>query len=237
MPTIGANYLTLMDWVKRQKPEGGIDDVIEALTESNPILKDAAAIEGNLATGHRTTIRTGLPTVAWRLLNYGIQPSKSTTKQVDDVCGSLEGYSRVDKALAELEGDEARFRASEDSAFLESMNQEAANTLFYGNTKIDPEKFLGLAPRYNDSSAENAANILDGGGTGSDNTSIWLVTFGPRTCHLIFPKGSAAGMSRKDLGEQTVQDGQDPPGLYQAYVTHFVWKLGLTLRDWRYLCA
>ncbi|MBA7565610.1 hypothetical protein ES708_07295 [subsurface metagenome] len=235
MPTIGNTYLTLLDWTKRQKPGGGIDEVIEALTDSNPILRDAAAIEGNLPTGHRTTIRTGLPTVAWRLLNYGVQPSKSTTKQVDDVCGMLEGYSKVDVELARLNGDEARFRASEDFAFVEAMNQEGADTLFYGNTKIDPEKFLGLAPRYNDAAAANAGNIVDGGGVGSENTSIWLVTWGPKTCHLIFPKGSTVGMSRKDLGEQMVQDNQTPPGLYQAYVTHFLWKLGLTLRDWRYV--
>ena len=43
--------------------------------------------EGNLPTGHRTTIRTGLPESAWRLLNYGVQPSKSVTAQVTDTCG------------------------------------------------------------------------------------------------------------------------------------------------------
>ena len=232
-----SQYLTLLDWAKRQKYGGGIDDIIEALAESNPIIKDASAIEGNLPTGHRTTIRTGLPTVAWRLLNYGVQPSKSTTAQVDDTCGMLEGYSKVDVKLAKLNGNEAAFRASEDDAFVESMNQTVADTLFYGDTSKNPEKFLGLAPRYSSLSAGNGGNIIDAGGTGSDNTSIWLVTWGPKTCHLIFPKGSTAGLQSKDLGEQTVQDDQTPPGLYQAYVTHFSWDLGLPLRDWRYLVS
>lgn len=234
MATIGNNYLTLLDWAKRQKPGGGVDEIIEMLAESNPILKDAAVVEGNLPTGHRTTVRSGLPTVAWRLLNYGVQPSKSVTAQVDDTCGMLEGYSKVDVDLAKLNGNEGAFRASEDDAFIEAMNQVMAQTVFYGDTSVDPEKFLGLAPRYSDLSAPNAENIIDVGGT-SGNTSIWLITWGKQTCHLIFPKASQAGMKAKDLGEQTVEDGRTPPGLYQAYVTHFQWKLGLTLRDWRYV--
>lgn len=233
---IGSTYLTLVDWAKRQKPGGGIDEIIEQLAASNPIIKEAAVVEGNLPTGHRTTVRTGLPTVAWRLLNYGVVPSKATTKQVDDSCGILEGYSKVDVDIAKLNGNEAAFRASEDDAFIESMNQMMASTIFYGNTAIDPEKFLGLSPRYNDSTAESGANIIKAGGAAGTNTSIWLVTWGTKTCHLIFPKGSKAGLQNKDLGEQTVQDAQGPPaGLYQAYVTHFQWKLGLTLRDWRYV--
>jgi len=236
MPTaIGNTYLTLVDWVKRQRPGGGIDEIIEALAESNPIIKDAAVVEGNLPTGHRTTVRSGLPSVAWRLLNYGVQPSKSTTKQVDDACGILEGYSRVDVDLAKLNGNEAAFRASEDDAFIESMNQTVASSIFYADSAVDPEKFLGLESRYDDSTAANATNIINGGGTGADNTSMWLITWGPKTCHLIFPKGSKAGITNKDLGEQTVEDAQTPAGLYQAYVTHFQWKLGLTLRDWRYV--
>ena len=237
MTAIGSAYLTLLDWAKRQKYGGGIDEIIEVLTASNPILKDAAAIEGNLPTGHRTTVRTGLPTVAWRLLNYGVQPSKSTTKQVDDSCGMLEGYSKVDVDLAKLNADERKFRATEDDAFVQAMNQEMATTVFYGNTKTDPEKFLGLAPRYYLSTEPNGGNIVkaDAGASGNTQTSIWLVTWGNKTCHLIFPKGSKGGLQSKDLGEQTVQDDQTPAGLYQAYVTHFQWKLGMTLRDWRYV--
>lgn len=234
---IGAAYLTLLDWAKRQKPGGGIDEIIEMLAASNPIIRDAHVVEGNLPTGHRTTVRTGLPTVAWRLLNYGVQPSKSTTKQVDDSCGMLEGYSKVDVALAELNGNMAKFRASEDDAFIESMNQEVASTVFYGNIAIDPEKFLGLTPRYNLSTEPNGGNIVmaDDAAAGATQTSIWLVTWGQKTCHLIFPKGSKAGIQSKDLGEQTVEDDQIPPGHYQAFLTHFLWRLGMTLRDWRYV--
>ena len=86
MATIGANALTLADWAKRLDPQGKVPSIVELLAQTNEILQDMLWVEGNLPTGHRTTVRTGLPTVAWRLLNNGVQPSKSTTAQIDEQC-------------------------------------------------------------------------------------------------------------------------------------------------------
>jgi hypothetical protein len=232
MATIGTTALTLIDWSKRLDPNGNTADLVELLNTTNPILTDAAVVEGNLPTGHRTTVRTGLPTPAWRMLNYGVQPSKSTTVQVDDSSGMLEAYSQVDKDLANLNGNTASFRLSEDRAFIEGMTQEMASTLWYGNTATDPKKFLGLSPRYASLSAANADNIIDASGSGSDNTSIWLITWSDQTTHLIFPKGSRVGLQSRDLGEQTLIDAAG--GLYQGYRSHYKWDIGLSMRDWRY---
>lgn len=232
MATVGASNPTLSDWARRAE-DGKIAKIVELLSETNEILEDMTFMEGNLPTGHKTTVRSGLPSVAWRLLNYGVQPSKSRTVQVTDACGMLEAYAEVDKDLADLNGNTNEFRLSEDRAFIEAMNQEFASTLFYGNTQTDPEKFLGLAPRYNDSSAENGANVIKGGGSGSSNTSIWLVVWGPNTCHGIFPKGKIAGLQHKNLGEETLTDAAG--GKYQGYRSHYKWDTGLTLRDWRYV--
>jgi hypothetical protein len=232
MATIGTTALTLIDWAKRLDPNGNTADLVELLNTVNPILTDAAVVEGNLPVGHRTTIRTGLPSVTWRLLNYGVQPSKSTTVQVDDATGMLEAYSQVDKDLANLNGNTASFRLSEDRAFIEAMTQEMASTLFYGNVLTDAKKFTGLSPRYSSLSANNAQNIIDGGGTSTDNTSIWLITWSDQTTHLIFPKGSKAGLQSRDLGEWTLTDAAG--GLYQGYRSHYKWDVGLSMRDWRY---
>jgi len=233
MATLSTTNPTLADVAKRYDPDGKIDTIVELLSETNECLDSMSFIEGNLPTGHKTTIRSGLPSSTWRKLNYGVQPSKSTTVQVTDTAGMLEAYAEVDKALADLNGNTASFRLSEDRAFLESMNQTMANTLFYGDTGTDPEKFMGLAPRYNSTSAESGDNIILGGGSGSDNTSIWLVVWGPNTCHGIYPKGSQAGLKHEDLGEVTLEDAAS--GKYQGYRTHYKWDIGLTLRDWRYV--
>lgn len=234
MAVKGINAATLTDVAKRLDPNGKIDKIVELLAQTNPILQDMMFVEGNLPTGHRTTVRTGLPATTWRLLNYGVQPSKSTTAQVTDACGMLEAYAEVDKALADLNSNTAEFRLSEDRAFIESMNQNMAETLFYGNTSLNPERFMGMAPRYNDKSAANGKNIIDAGGTQTDNASIWLMCWGENTVHGIYPKGSKAGLQHNDLGEQTLIDANG--GKYQGYRTHYKWDTGLTLRDWRY-CA
>ena len=100
MAVLTQNVLTLADWAKRLDPDGKVPVVAELLSQSNEILEDAVFMEGNLPTGHRVVIRTGLPTVYWRAINQGIPTSKSTTAQVDEACGMLEAYSEVDKDLA-----------------------------------------------------------------------------------------------------------------------------------------
>jgi hypothetical protein len=233
MAVKGVNALTLADWAKRTDPDGKVDKIVELLSQTNEILTDMMFVEGNLPTGHRTTVRSGLPQPTWRLLNYGVQPTKSTTVQVTDTVGMLEAYAEVDKSLADLNGNTAEFRLSEDRAFLEGMNQQMAQTLFYGDTSVNPQQFMGLSSRYSSKSAGNGQNIIDAGGTGTDNTSIWLVVWGENTVHGIFPKGQKAGLQTQNLGEQTLTDANG--GKYQGYRTHYKWDNGLALRDWRYV--
>lgn len=235
MPVLANSNLTLADWAKRTDPNGQIPIVAELLSQSNEVLDDCVFKEGNLPTGERVVIRTGLPTVYWRALNQGIPPSKSTTAQVDEACGMLESRSEVDKDLAMLNGNTSQFRLSEDTAFLEAMNQVQATTLFYGNPGTDPKTFLGLAPRYSAiSGAQNAQNVLSAGGAdAANNTSIYLVVWGDQTVYCPFPKGSKAGLIHEDLGEQTVYNADGTR--MQAYATRYQWKNGLVVKDWRYV--
>lgn len=231
MAVLASTSLGYAEWAKRLDPDGSLAVVVDLLSKTNPIVQDAQVVEGNLPTGHRTTVLSGLPTVTWRKLYGGVQPSKATTSQVTDSVGMLEAYSHVDKALLELNGMSATFRLSEERTFLESMNQEMATKLFYGNAALNPEQFTGLAPRYSSLGAENGKNIIDGGGTSTDNTSMWFVQWGDQSLHMIFPKGQKAGLTQEDLGQVTAIAADT--GLYEALRTHWVWKVGLVLRDWR----
>lgn len=235
MPVLQTNQPTLADVAKRTDPSGGIDGIVELLTQDNEVLLDMIWVEGNLPTGHRTTIRSGLPTPTWRKLYGGVQPSKSTTVQITESCGSLESYAEVDKAVADLNGNTKAFRLSEEKAFLESMSQEMAATLLYGNDAIDNAKFTGLSARFSSLAAESGQNIIDAGGTGSDNTSIWLVGWGQNTIAGIYPKGQMGGLEHKDLGEVTVENADGAGGRMQAYRSYYKWQCGIAVRDWRYV--
>lgn len=233
MATLGqSGKVTLLDWAKALAPDGSIAAVAELLSQSNEILLDMPFIEGNLPTGHQSSTRTGLPTSVWRSMYQGVPPSKSVRAQIVDSCGMLETRSEIDKDVATLNGNTAEFRLSEGESFIESLNQTWANTVFYGNTDTNPERFMGLAPRYSSLSAGNAQNIIDAGGTGSDNTSVWLVVWSPKTVTGIFPKGSQAGLFHEDLGLIDAFDANN--NRYRAYSDHYQIKTGLAVPDWRY---
>lgn len=236
MATLAVTNPTLADVAKVTDPDGKIAVVVEILNETNEIIDDATWIEGNLPTGHKSSIRSGLPTPTWRKLYAGVQPTKSRSVEVTDSTGNMEAYAEVDKDLADLNGNTAAFRMSEDKAFIEGMNQEFADTLFYGNEGLAPEEFTGFSPRFNDNSGpENADNIINGGGTGSDNASIWLIAWGPETVHMIYPKGSNGGLHMEDKGQVTIENADGSNGRMEAYRTHYKWQCGLVVRDWRYV--
>ena len=239
--TLSTMNPTLLDFKSRLDPNDKIATIIELLTLQNEVLEDMTWQEGNLPTGHRTTVRTGLPSGTWRALYGGVIPTKSTTVQVTDNCGMLETYAEVDKALADLNNNTAEFRFSEETAFIAGLNKNFCDTLFYGNEGTTPAAFTGFAPRFNAiSGAANGMNVLSGGGAGgaSDLTDIFLVGWGPQTVHGIIPKGSVAGLQVQDKGVVTIENvGNDSnfSGRMEAYRTHYRWDCGLSVRDWRYI--
>lgn len=234
MATLSAVRGTLLDLAQRQEPDGSISPIVEILQQNNGILDDMFWREGNLITGNRTTIRTGLPAPTWRKMYGGVQPTKSLTAQITDNVGMLEAYSEVDTELADLNGNTAAWRLSEDIPHIEGMSQELASTLMYGDESSAPEEFTGFSPRYNSTTAENGDNIIVGGGAGNDNASIWLIGWGENTIHGIVPKGSTAGIQFKDKGQVTIENIDGSNGRMEAYRSHYKMKAGLTVRDWRY---
>ena len=233
MALLSTTSPTLADLAKRKDPDGKIAKIIEILNVQNEMLDDIPWMAANDGTGHKTTIRSGLPQGTWRKLNYGVQPEKSTTVQVRDGTGMLETYAEIDRALVELAEDKAAWMMSEHKAFLEGMSQNMATQLIYGDASVNPERITGLAPRFNSLSAENADNIIDAGGTSSTNTSIWLIAWDDTTVHGIYPKGMVGGIQVGDTKEETLTDAQG--GRYEGYRTNYRWNAGICVRDWRYV--
>lgn len=233
MATLSTGQLTLADYAKRMSPDGKIDPVAELLSQQNLILDDIVFREANQPTSHVVAIRTGLPAVYWRQYNAGVPSAKSTTAQITEPCAMMEARSHIDSKLLALNGNSAAFRLSEESAFIEAMGQEMTSKLFNGNVGTDMKTFSGLATRYSSTTAGNGGNVILGGGSGSDNASIYLVVWGEQTVFGTFPKGSRAGLVTRDLGEESVPDGSG--GWYQAARSLFQWDAGLVVKDWRYV--
>ncbi len=237
MTTLGSGYLTLADKFKRTENGKTAAEIIEMMTDTNEVLHDANALQCNDGTSHITTIRTGLPSAVFRTL-YGYVPtSKSTTEQVKDTTGMLETYSIIDVDLVEKSENPKAFRLSESSAFIEAMNQKLQETIFYGSIKENAAAFDGLSVRYSKKSADEkkiGSNIIDAGGSGSDNTSVWFVTWGDLHTSLLYPQGSNAGIQHKDDGILT--ETSSTGGKRKVYQDHYKMDVGLSVRDWRSTC-
>lgn len=233
MAVVGALVQTLNDISKGMAANSRAQRVIEILNQQNEMMEDILWMECNDGTSHKSTIRTGLPFGTWRMMYQGVQPAKTTRSEVRDTVGVLEQYAEPDKAIIDISTDPAEARASEARGIIEGMTQQMQQAMLYGNQLVVPQMFTGFTPRFNSRSAGTGANIIDAGGTGADNTSIWYVVWGEDTCHGLYPKGIPGGVQTRDLGEDTVQltDGSR----YQCYREHFRWAAGLTLRDWRYV--
>ena len=231
MATLDGSLHTLYDWAKLQDPKGAPAKIAEVLSQKNQFIDFALYKEGNLPTGHQATIRTALPTPTWRMLNQGVAPTASSTGQVTFQCGMLQGRCHVDIELAKLNGNQKAYRFNEGKAHMEGMTQEMAATKFYGSAS-SPNEFVGIANYYTSTSENNGENIILSGGSGSDQTSIYLVGFGEQAIYGIFPKGSMSGLEHRDLGEDDVDDENGNP--YRAYKDLYTWKCGLAVEDWRY---
>lgn len=232
----GVKWPTLVDIAKRTNPDGSIASPAEILAETNEIMQDFPVLEANMPLGHRETARTGLPEVFWRRFNKGVQSSKSRTQQMTDTLGMMEARSQIDAKLAELNGNSAAWRMTEEKPFLEAMGQKIAKTIFYGNEKVDTDEFTGLAARYStlDAATPISKNVIDAGGTTGNLTSIWLICWNDDTLNMRYPKGLGSNgnpITAEDLGKQEVDvDG----GRMTALETKYTAELGLSVKDWRY---
>jgi hypothetical protein len=232
-----SGFPNLANVASRLDPDGSAAMVANVLSEKNPILDDIPFVEGNLQTGHRITqAANALPSASWRLLNQGIAATKAYTQQFDESCGILEDESKIDERVAELNGG-AEYRDSEDMLKLEGMAQQFATSVFYESTSSNPERIHGLSPRYSATSGITAADYVSiGTNADSDCHSIWLITWAPRKLYGIYPKGTKAGLERNDKGLQRVQDDATSLNSLWAWITQFVWRVGIAVEDYRYAC-
>lgn len=228
----------LVSWAKTRDPSFQTAMIAQLLNQSNEQVQDMVWLEANMPTSHRITQQTALPTTYTRQLNAPVQVSRGQTAQVDEGMSMFETWAEYDKKLLELWGDQGQFLYQQSLGFMESITEKWSNDFWYGDPSADPTQMLGMAPRYatvNTATAANAQNVIDGGGTGSDNTSVWLATHAPNALHGIFPKGSPAGISHEVYPDTVVQGTTGIGGTRIAvHQEKWCWQSGLALWDWRW---
>ena len=224
-----GNVRTLAEWGQFFGKDGKALPVIELMDAENTILDDILWREANGNDGHTTTVRNGLPQAYWRRLYKGVPVSKSSVSRIKDPTGALEGRNVIDTRMLELHQSQAKiYREGEARAFGESMRQQVAAALFYGNVGANPDGIHGLDPRY---AFKNAPQVIDAGGTGPNCTSVWGIVWGDNDVTGLFPKETQAGLKHKELPEFDAYDNDG--NAFRAVGDLFTWDVGLSVRDWR----
>jgi hypothetical protein len=220
-----------------------IGKVAEVLVQENPMLMDIPYMEMNEGTIHKEDIRSALPAVYYRKANQAIPASKTTTEERTFTASHFESKSQIDAAVAQRGGKDriAYNRWNQAQGHIQAHAIEHANLTIYGSPEVSNRKAAGLFDIYSTLSAseETSKQIIDGGGTGSDNTSILLVHWGERSIFGVYPAGTQAGLKRTDRSAGGVQvqiqalDSDGNAGSFWGYEENFEIDHGLVVKDYR----
>lgn len=241
MSLINVSNPTLLDITSALEPDGSRAKVAEILDKKIPLIQDMPWKQGNLTTGERVSVRNSLGGGGtYRRMNQGIAKTKATTSQFDEVAAVLEDRSEIDREIAILSGNAPAERALQAKGIIEGLGQTFDRNMWYSNALTAPDQFMGLTPRFNTLAG---GQVIDAGGTGTDNSSIWIINWGLDTVHGIVPKGTVGGLHHADTttNRQDFGDGHwtgdyltDADGnKYLGYTDHFIWRHGLAVRDRR----
>lgn len=224
------SQLTFRELSNRLAPgDKTLADIIEVMTEQNEMLLDIPWFQANQILSEKFPRRTSLPTGTFRKAYKGVPTTASTTEPVVEPVALLEALSDIDEDEVDNTPDPIGYRRQEDIAFTEGLSQQLADAYLESQQAGSPEKFDGLKIRLN---ALTQTNVIDGSNSGG--TSIYIVNWGRRRTHGIYP---AASMNRGILGLQMIDkdkvDKLDSGGtdIYHVYRTQFKWWVGLVVKD------
>lgn len=204
---------------------------INLLAKDDPILDHAIFRQGQTLDGFQGKLISRLPEVYWTRLYKGVPYSKSGVATVKETARQLStkwGADVREMRLYEGQAAQNAFRMLEGAQHIEALQQQAAETMFYGNPTENPDEFRGLAAHY---PTRTSPNVIDAGGTSGDMTSIWGIVWGEKLFHGFYPQNMPAGIQYQDkgIGEAFDDDGNT----YDAVRDQWDWYLGFFLANWR----
>ena len=244
MATLGEFTPTLMDTIRQA---GQVKPIVEILDQTNEMLQDIPVMETNEGLTHKTTIRTGLPTVYNKRIGEGVRPTKSGYSSIRDGVALIEGRFELPEDLLMFEPtrEKKRFRLeSEAVAMAEKMAQTHQTQLLYGNVSEETNKFTGFTPRYNSNLENQRQNIIRvNTDSGTNNkTSIWVVGWGMNKVMGLVPSGGPKrSYKREVLGRQTITTsaitatGELGSQKMEVVSEKHMLCCGLAVQDWRYV--
>lgn len=246
MATKGSRYYTMRDLLAGRTPNGFVDkDVVEMMAQENPVLQDVLWKECNKGREDFVTIRTGMPDAVTRAYYEGFKGSKSSKKQVTNSCCTVTTGLEFDWRMYQEDKDKVAFLTDEQRAHASTLGDKVASLLFYGSTESDARGINGFARTFGEYGLASGSGMmtddkkaafycLNGGDSASAQMkrSLFLVGWGPRSVHGIYPEGTSSGIQIGQLVNQYQSDGDG--GNVMMGLQEMNWNAGLNIRDFRY---
>ena len=235
-----AHYPTYIEIAKRLDPKGQLMEIAEILAEENSVTEDMVVLPCNKQASFVAAVRDRLPTPDWVATGEGVDPKTSTVRNLTFSTGKMRMLCEIPKDAVEIGGNSKGIKYQEEKAFVQAMNIEMADTVFYGDEGKNPREFNGLSRYYNKKNLNNNKAIHDAGGTGSRLRSIWIVDWDPMGVHGIYPEDVPGGIQRVDLGNQMDQTApligntSQRTGRQPIISSYYDWSLGLVVKNWGY---
>lgn len=238
------DYLpTMMDMAKMSQSTGtAMAEIVPVMQQNCEVLPKIRWEKSNGPFSNTSTYQVRVPRPTWTDANHaGIAPTVGTTMQAIDGLGEMQGYSMADPIVAEPYGVVA-YRKRQDMMHLQGAGEELEETFFFGNSDVSGD-FDGMAMRYaaggtSPLATETVDHVIHGGGSGTDNQSMWLISLGSESDMFpgvvgIYRPGTVAGFQITATPQPVTVNGSTAGTYVQRYVTHYRWSCGIAVIDWR----
>lgn len=216
-------YPTLLD-IQKLNAGVGFD-----LVEENVLLAPEFRIipaEAITGTEMELTVRTDLPSVAFRRTNEGSARSKSTYENRIFQCADLSHQIAIDQSLARKQKDPARFMENHAAGAIEAAFRHCGKQFWYGTTN-DAKGFPGVIAQMSGEGYTLADHEVDVTGT-TAKSSVYFVRLARETLQIITGNGTAITL-QPEWKEETVYDTSNNP--FQAFTNWMNFACGARLAN------
>jgi len=225
--------LTFSEVLRRHAAGMSMLPTANVIESSTPLFADAIWMEANEKLSHIFGQVVKYATAERRAINKGVGTGISQRAKFAEGITMFALYGEVDELLVNMSNDPAAFLADEGAVVAQGIGEQMEDAILYDNAAADPNQIVGISPRmpkHRGATTGKPDTVYScGAGAASDATSCYIIQWGADRVHMVYPKGSPAGLKREERGKVDIQltDGTKYPG----YRSYYELSAGLVVRN------
>jgi len=214
-------------------------DVMDKLGVTD-FLKDCPYLQANMGLKHRVLRTTSRPSSTRRKFYAGVSSTIQTTQVTYEPLLLFEQRLEIDEDHLDTIENPKEYRRQEVEAKVAGVLEDFVYAMFRDSRASGEEYINGFQTRMNTLSypghtTETLPYVWSGGGS-TTLTSIYIIDYGPKAVHALYPsgrtvKGSVLGVIARNKGKEPIADTDDSTATFYAYVTQIKKWCGMAVWD------